>query len=211
MKPMSEEKAIPKEQQTGATGARVPRVLVVDDVPINVKILEVLLIPLKYSVAKAFGGLEALDVIEREDIDLVLLDVMMPDIDGIEVCRRIKSREETRYIPVVMVTALDEIEPRIKAIEAGADDFLGKPVNKLELTTRTRSLIAVKRLHEKRIALEKAQILLANALEVGDGYKRALQKIRLEVAKSTLDGQVMDSLIIAELCDSALDRESCYL
>ena len=105
MKPVNEENAIHKEQQDGASAEVEPRVLVVDDVPINVKILETLLIPLKYTVAKAYGGLEALVAIERENIDLVLLDVMMPGMDGIEVCHRIKSREETRHISVVMVTA----------------------------------------------------------------------------------------------------------
>lgn len=160
---MSEENIIASGQQTGTSplaraagvnGIGAPRVLVVDDVPVNVKILEAMLAPLKYEVLKAFGGLEALAVIERGDIDLVLLDVMMPGIDGIEVCRRIKSQEQTRSIPVVMVTSLDEIEDRMRAIEAGADDFIAKPFNKLELLTRTRSLIAVKRLHENMTGLE---------------------------------------------------------
>jgi putative two-component system response regulator len=155
---------------TGADEADEPRVLVVDDVPMNVKILESMLIPLKYKVLKAFGGLEALALIERGDIDIVLLDVMMPGIDGIEVCRRIKSQEHTRIIPVVMVTALGEIEAKIQSIEAGADDFISKPVNKLELLARTRSLIAVKRLNENMIGFENVLIALANAVEAKDVY-----------------------------------------
>jgi putative two-component system response regulator len=160
------------ERAEGVAGDDEPRVLVVDDVPVNIKILESMLIPLKYKVSKAFGGLEALALIERGDIDLVLLDVMMPGIDGIEVCRRIKSQEHTRIIPVVMVTTLGEIEAKIRSIEAGADDFISKPVNKLELLARTRSLIAVKRLNENRIGFENVLISLANAVEAKDVYTR---------------------------------------
>jgi putative two-component system response regulator len=160
------------ERSAGVAGTDKPRVLVVDDVPVNVKILEAILSPLKYEVLKAFGGQEALAEIERGGIDLVFLDVMMPGIDGIEVCRRIKSQEQTRMIPIVMVTALDEIEARMGAIEAGADDFIAKPVNKLELLVRTRSLIAVKRLHENMIGLANVLISLANAVEARDVYKR---------------------------------------
>jgi putative two-component system response regulator len=147
-------------------------VLVVDDNPVNVKMLEAMLFPLKYQVSKAFSGLEALALIERGDIDLVLLDIMMPGIDGIEVCRRIKRQEHTRIIPVVMVTALDEIEAKVRSIEAGADDFISKPVNKLELLARTRSLIAVRRLNENMIGFENVLISLANAVEAKDVYTR---------------------------------------
>jgi putative two-component system response regulator len=164
------------ERAEGVAVADEPRVLVVDDVPVNVKILEAMLFPLKYKVSKAFSGLEALALIERGDIDLVLLDIMMPGIDGIEVCRRIKSQEHTRIIPVVMVTALDEIEAKIRSIEAGADDFISKPVNELELLARTRSLIAVKRLNENMIGFENVLISLANAVEAKDVYTRGHTK-----------------------------------
>ena len=160
------------ERAEEVTGADEPRVLVVDDNPVNVKMLEAMLFPLKYQVSKAFSGLEALSLIERGDIDLVLLDIMMPGIDGIEVCRRIKQQEHTRIIPVVMVTAQDEIEAKVRSIEAGADDFISKPANKLELLARTRSLIAVKRLNENMIGFENALISLANAVEAKDVYTR---------------------------------------
>jgi putative two-component system response regulator len=160
------------ERYKGAPGADEPRVLVVDDVPMNVKILEAMLFPLKYKVSRAYSGREALALIERGDIDLVLLDIMMPGINGIEVCRRIKSREQTRIIPVVMVTSLDESEAKIQAIDAGADDFISKPINKLELMARTRSLIAVKRLNEHMIGFENVLISLANAVEAKDVYTR---------------------------------------
>jgi putative two-component system response regulator len=156
----------------GVAATDEPRVLVVDDVPMNVKILEAMLAPLRYSVFSAFTGPEALAVIERGDIDLVLLDIMMPGIDGIEVCRRIKMQEQTRIIPVIMVTSLDEIEAKIKSIEAGADDFISRPINKVELIARTRSLIAVKRLNEHMIGFENVLISLANAVEAKDFYTR---------------------------------------
>jgi putative two-component system response regulator len=160
------------DRAEGTAGANEPRVLVVDDVPVNVSILEGMLSPLKCKVSKAFCGLEALAIIERGDIDLVLLDIMMPGIDGIEVCRRIKGQEQTRIIPVVMVTAMGETEAKVRSIEAGADDFISKPVNKLELLARTRSLIAVKRLNENMIGFENALISLANAVEAKDYYTR---------------------------------------
>jgi len=164
------------ERAAGVAVADEPRVLVVDDNIVNVKILEAMLHPFKYQVSKAFDGLEALALIERGDIDLVLLDIMMPGIDGIEVCRRIKMQEQTRIIPVVMVTAMGEIEAKVQAIEAGADDFISKPVNKLELLARTRSLIAVKRLNENMIGFENALISLANAVEAKDVYTRGHTK-----------------------------------
>ena len=159
-----------------APGVYKPRVLVVDDIPMNVKVLEAMLAPLKYKVSRAFSGLEALALIERGEIDLVLLDVMIPGIDGIEVCRKIKKQEHTRIIPVVMVTALDESEAKIRAIDAGADDFISKPINKLELIARTRSLVAVKRLNENMIGFENALISLANAVEAKDVYTRGHTK-----------------------------------
>ena len=164
------------ERAEEVVGADEPRILVVDDNPVNIMILEGMLLPLNYQVSKAFSGLEALALIERGDIDLVLLDIMMPEIDGIEVCRRIKRQEHTRIIPVVMVTALDEIEAKIRSIEAGADDFISKPVSKLELLARTRSLIAVKRLNENMIGFENALISLANAVEAKDVYTRGHTK-----------------------------------
>jgi putative two-component system response regulator len=189
------------ERAEGVAVADEPRVLVVDDVPVNVKILEAMLFPLKYKVSKAFSGLEALALIERGDIDLVLLDIMMPGIDGIEVCRRIKSQEHTRIIPVVMVTALDEIEAKIRSIEAGADDFISKPVNKLELLARTRSLIAVKRLNENMIGFENALISLANAVEAKDvytqGHNKRVSSMALQLGKRmNLSSRELDALRI---------------
>ncbi|GHF25734.1 PleD family two-component system response regulator [Kordiimonas sediminis] len=120
------------------------RVLVVDDVPPNVKLLEAKLTSEYFDVLTAYSGPEALEVISREHPDIVLLDVMMPGMDGFEVCRRIKSDKATSHIPVVMVTALDQPSDRVAGLEAGADDFLTKPVQDLALFARVKSLVRLK-------------------------------------------------------------------
>ncbi len=120
------------------------RVLVVDDVPPNVKLLEAKLNSEYFDVLTAYSGPEALDVISREHPDIVLLDVMMPGMDGFEVCRRIKSDGMTAHIPVIMVTALDQPSDRVAGLEAGADDFLTKPVQDLALFARVKSLVRLK-------------------------------------------------------------------
>ncbi len=120
------------------------RVLVVDDVPANVKLLEARLSAEYFDVATAHSGSEALAMAERAECDIVLLDVMMPDMDGFEVCRRLKSNPATHHIPVVMVTALDQPSDRVKGLEAGADDFLTKPVTDVALISRVRSLSRLK-------------------------------------------------------------------
>jgi two-component system cell cycle response regulator len=120
------------------------RVLVVDDVPANVKLLEARLSAEYFDVTTAFSGAEALALCERAECDIVLLDVMMPDMDGFEVCRKLKSNPATHHIPVVMVTALDQPSDRVKGLEAGADDFLTKPVSDIALISRVRSLSRLK-------------------------------------------------------------------
>jgi two-component system cell cycle response regulator len=120
------------------------RVLVVDDVPANVKLLEARLSAEYFDVTTARSGPEALAVAERAECDIVLLDVMMPDMDGFEVCRRLKSNPLTHHIPVIMVTALDQPSDRVRGLEAGADDFLTKPVTDVALVSRVRSLARLK-------------------------------------------------------------------
>jgi two-component system, cell cycle response regulator len=120
------------------------RVLVVDDIPANVKLLEARLSAEYFDVSTAFSGAEALAMCERAECDIVLLDVMMPDMDGFEVCRKLKSNPATHHIPVVMVTALDQPSDRVRGLEAGADDFLTKPVTDVALVSRVRSLARLK-------------------------------------------------------------------
>jgi two-component system, cell cycle response regulator len=120
------------------------RVLVVDDIPANVKLLEARLSAEYFDVATANSGAEALAICDRAECDIVLLDVMMPDMDGFEVCRRLKKNPATHHIPVVMVTALDQPSDRVAGLEAGADDFLTKPVSDVALIARVRSLTRLK-------------------------------------------------------------------
>ena len=120
------------------------RVLVVDDVSANVKLLEARLSAEYFDVVTAMNGVEALSICERAECDIVLLDVMMPDMDGFEVCRRLKQNPATHYIPVIMVTALDQPSDRVRGLEAGADDFLTKPVSDVALIARVRSLTRLK-------------------------------------------------------------------
>jgi two-component system cell cycle response regulator len=120
------------------------RVLVVDDVPANVKLLEARLSAEYFDVVTAHSGAEALAICERAECDIVLLDVMMPGLDGFEVCRKLKSNPATHHIPVVMVTALDQPSARIAGLQAGADDFLTKPVSDVALIARVRSLTRLK-------------------------------------------------------------------
>ncbi len=120
------------------------RILVVDDILPNVKLLEAKLMSEYYSVLTASNGFEAIEVAQAEDPDLILLDVMMPRMDGFEACKRLKADPKTAHIPVVMVTALDQPTDRVRGLEVGADDFLTKPANDLALFARVRSLVRVK-------------------------------------------------------------------
>src|ERR1700689_5298180 len=120
------------------------RILVVDRVPGNVKLLEARLSAEYFDVVTASCGREALAICERSECDIVLLDVMMPDMDGFEVCRRLKTNPVTHHIPVVMVPALDQPSDRVRGLEAGADDFLTKPIPELALIARVRSLARLK-------------------------------------------------------------------
>ena len=117
------------------------RILVVDDSPVNVKLLEAKLTAEYYDVLPALSGREALALAEAESPDLILLDVMMPEMDGYETCRRLRANPRTRHVPVVMVTALTDVSDRVRGLEAGADDFLSKPLNDIALFARVRSLV----------------------------------------------------------------------
>ncbi len=125
------------------------RVLIVDDILANVKLLEAKLSAEYFEVVTAMNGVDALEAVQRTQPDIVLLDVMMPGMDGIEVCSRIKRSSSSQHIPVVMVTALDQPEDRIRGLEAGADDFLTKPVNDIALFCRVKSLVRLKMLTDE--------------------------------------------------------------
>lgn len=142
------------------------RVLVVDDIPTNVRLLEARLSAEYFEVLTASSGREALDICQSAPIDIVLLDVMMPEMDGFETCRRLKADPQTQHIPVLMVTALDQPSDRVKGLEVGADDFLTKPVDDVQLMARVKSLVRLKALTDElraramtgqEIAIEDAQ------------------------------------------------------
>lgn len=128
---------------------RIPTVLVVDDNPQNLELILAYLEDMECRTVSAEGGLEALDIIKNDPPDLVLLDVMMPKISGFEVCRKIKNNSQTADIPVIMVTALNEMGDIERAIQSGTDDFLSKPVNKWELITRVKTMLRLKHLTDK--------------------------------------------------------------
>jgi adenylate cyclase len=130
---------------------RPARILVVDDVPQNVRLLEAVLAARGYEVLTADNGLAALEAAVSEQPDLILLDVTMPGLDGYAVCRRLREREETAMLPVIMVTSSVGPE-KTRAFEAGADDFISKPFNHDELLMRIRSLLRLKRYHDTILA-----------------------------------------------------------
>ncbi len=151
------------------------KILVVDDETKNVKLLEALLLPRGYAVVKAYDGEEALRQVQEERPDLILLDIMMPLLDGFEVCKRLKDNEETRLIPVIIMTALGQVEDRIKGIEAGADDFLTKPVHRDELIARIRTSLRLKQTIERKVnVLQGVQEYLTKF--VPQSVRRLLEK-----------------------------------
>jgi class 3 adenylate cyclase/CheY-like chemotaxis protein len=178
------------------------KVLVVDDTPMNVKMLADVLAFKGYQVATASGGKEGLAKVESEKPDLVLLDVMMPDLDGYAVCRAIRAKPETAILPVVMVTALDPAEERVKGLEAGADDFLSKPINQPELLARVRSLLRIKEFHDQVQAQARELADWNRTLEqrVAEGVRQIEQMGRL---KRFLSPQIAD-LIVSGTTDDPL-------
>lgn len=132
-----------------AMEAAKPIILCVDDEPLNLDLLEALLVPRNYEVLRSTCGRDALTQIASQKVDLVLLDVMMPEVDGFEVCRRIKENEQHRSIPVVMITGLTAKEDRVTGIEAGADDFMSKPFEATEVLARVRMLLKVKGMDDR--------------------------------------------------------------
>ncbi len=144
------------------------RVLIVDDNVQNAELLQAHLESLGCAIEIAENGVEALEMVGREKPDIILLDVMMPKMSGFEVCRRLKNDTETRDIPVVIVTALNELADVERGVDSGADDFLSKPINKLELLTRVKSLLRVRHLKSE---LERTLSYLA---EMEGEEKRSL-------------------------------------
>lgn len=159
-----------KSEEDILSPGEYPVVLVVDDIEENIELLGAMLRPMGYHIIEASSGEEALSWVRRGGVDLVLLDIVMPGMDGFELCGIIKENDSTRMIPVVMITGLSDTESKVKSLDAGADDFLSKPLNRLELIARTKSLIRSKRLNDKLVNTENVLYAFAHAVESKDAY-----------------------------------------
>jgi DNA-binding response OmpR family regulator len=175
--------------------ARAAKILVVDDTPANVKLLADLLTIKGYEVATAPNGEEGLKRLAEQRPDLVLLDVMMPGLNGYEVCRAIRADSSTGVLPVVMVTSLDPAQERIKGLEAGADDFLTKPINQAELLARVKSLLRIKSLYDQLGELNASleQRVTQQVAEL-DRFARLKRFVSPRIGDLILSGEVDDPL-----------------
>src|SRR5262245_41142211 len=214
------------------------RVLVVDDIAANVRLLQARLEAEYFDVLTASRGEDALDICTRERVDVVLLDVMMPVMDGFEVCRRLKASSRTHHIPVVMVTALDQPSDKVQGLESGADDFLTKPVDDIALVTRVKSLARLKVLNDEMLmrastsrqlgltdeqALEKALSAGPGRIMVVDDHPRSAPRIMGALTKVhdatlardphaalvTLGAAPFDLLIVSTSLESADGLRLC--
>ncbi len=185
--------------------SEAPCLLVVDDIPANVRVLADMLSFSGYRVVTASGGREGLAKIVSDKPDLVLLDVMMPDMNGYEVCRAIRADPASSMLPVVMVTALDAGEERVKGIEAGADDFLTKPVNRHELLARVKSLLRVKTYHDT-IESQREELKSLNAGLEARVAEQVGQIERLARLKRFLTPKVAELIVSGEIGDPLKTR-----
>ncbi len=172
------------------------RILVVDDIPANVKLLEARLMAEYFDVLTASNGRDALDICDRTQVDVILLDIMMPEMDGFEVCERLKSNPRTAHIPVVMVTALDQPSDRVRGLKAGADDFLTKPVNDLQLISRVKSLVRLKTLSDElRIRHDTTrQAGMDDILRLQDGRLEEQAHVLLVDSRAASQERIIKSL-----------------
>ncbi len=171
-----------------ASAPRPAPILVVDDDQRNVRLMESILRTQGYPVVRAYDGEEALRLIDAEKPDLVLLDVMMPKMSGFEVCQRLKGRYETRLLPVIMVTALNALEDKVQALEIGADDFLSKPINKVELLAKVRATLRVKSLQDE-VERQKKELEERNQELIRiQGFKESMTQMVVHDLKNPLAG-----------------------
>ncbi|MGF1498190.1 MAG: response regulator [Elainellaceae cyanobacterium] len=204
---------------TNVQSPQPPRILVVDDDPSAFQVVRALLAQADYSLSYAETGQQALDTLESVHPDLILLDLMMPGLDGLEVCRRIKTNPHWEHLPIIVVTALDTKEDLARSLEAGADDFITKPLDGLELRSRVRSMLRIKRQYDVLQATLKlredmsnmvvhdlrnpvAAILLSSQLVLAQEQPqgRVLQRLEMiQSAAKSLNSRINDLLVMAKL------------
>jgi putative two-component system response regulator len=181
-----------------------PVILVVDDQAQNIELLEAYLVPQGYEIVKAANGEEALGKLSDNQIDLILLDVMMPGMDGFEVTRRVRQDNTHRLLPIILVTALRDTEDRVKGIEAGCDDFISKPVDKMELLARVRSLLKVKAYNDLMSNYQKE--LESEVTGRTEELKHALEKIKAAMAAEYKDKETGAHIKRMSLYSAAVTR-----
>jgi putative two-component system response regulator len=173
----------PIPQRPRRSARREPAVLVVDDSAPNRELIKACLQGVECEVRMAEDGRDALDAVQTSTPDLVLLDVQMPGMNGYEVCERIKASDKGRLLPVVMITALDHTTDRVRALASGADDYMTKPVDRIELVARVRSALRLKRVYDSLSSAEQVIYALAAAVEAKDPYTEAHTQRVAEAAR----------------------------
>ena len=182
-------------------------ILIVDDEELNVRFLATFLQRKGYEIEVASTGVEALQQIARIKPDVVLLDAMMPEMDGFEVCRQLRKNPETHLLPVIMVTALHSIEDEVRALEAGSDDFLPKPINNLELMARLRSLLRIKTLHDQLRESKKELEEKNKKLVELQGLRDSLTQMIVHDLKNPLTGIMGCSELLQMMPENLSERQ----
>ncbi|MGQ8634026.1 PleD family two-component system response regulator [Agrobacterium sp. DKPNP3] len=188
------------------------RVLVVDDIPANVKLLEARLVAEYFDVVTAEDGFKALAICDDEQVDIILLDIMMPGMDGFEVCEKLKSNPKTAHIPVVMVTALDQPSDRVRGLKAGADDFLTKPVNDLQLIARVKSLVRLKAVSDElRLRAETARQIGIEEMLRSDGLMQTPGRVLVADGRASSQERIVRALKPIADVDAVTEPQSALL
>lgn len=188
------------------------RVLVVDDIPANVKLLEARLLAEYFDVVTAEDGFKALAICDEEQVDIILLDIMMPGMDGFEVCERLKANPNTAHIPVVMVTALDQPSDRVRGLKAGADDFLTKPVNDLQLIARVKSLVRLKAVSDElRLRAETARQIGIEEMLRSDGLMQTPGRVLVADGRASSQERIVRALKPVAEVDAVTEPQAALL
>ena len=188
------------------------RVLVVDDIPANVKLLEARLVAEYFDVVTAEDGFKALAICDDEQVDIILLDIMMPGMDGFEVCEKLKGNPKTAHIPVVMVTALDQPSDRVRGLKAGADDFLTKPVNDLQLIARVKSLVRLKAVSDElRLRAETARQIGIEEMLRSDGLMQTPGRVLVADGRASSQERIVRALKPIADVDAVTEPQSALL